>query len=192
MVDVERSDHFVSFNDLQSRRCNRGGGSNANILTSKADFTKKFTWPQNSDNGALRINDGGLFGEQLVPPEGKVFELPLQREPSVPRSGDHVARTIKKGAHVLVEALWSARSTNSPTAKERSRKPRRLRRGPFALTSCAGSIVTSSSQKRLPRARHRKPTWLRSDSQPDSAPTQSRGLFFFLPSTRNAAVESFV
>ncbi len=53
MVGVERSDHFVSSNDLHNRRCNRGGGSNANILISKADFTKKFTWPQNGDDGFL-------------------------------------------------------------------------------------------------------------------------------------------
>src|SRR5215472_15886270 len=32
---------------------------------------------------ALRINDGWLFGEELVPPEANVFELPLQCEPSV-------------------------------------------------------------------------------------------------------------
>src|ERR1700722_166761 len=32
---------------------------------------------------ALRTNDGWLFGEELVPAEGKVFESLLQREPGV-------------------------------------------------------------------------------------------------------------
>ncbi len=58
MVSVERSDHLVSFNDLKSRGCNRGGRSHTNILTSKAHFTKKFARPQNGDN-CLFVSLGG-------------------------------------------------------------------------------------------------------------------------------------
>jgi hypothetical protein len=58
MVSAESSDHLASSNDLQSRGCNRGGGSDTDILTSKARFTKKFAWPQNGDNG-LFVSLGG-------------------------------------------------------------------------------------------------------------------------------------
>jgi hypothetical protein len=49
------------------------------------------------------------------------------------------------------KALSLARPTSSPTAKARSRKPRRLHRGRFALMSYASSIATSRSRKRLGR-----------------------------------------
>ena len=61
MVIAKRSDHFVSFNDLQSRGCDRSGGPHTNILTSKALFTKKFAWPQNRDNCLL--GSPGSYGE---------------------------------------------------------------------------------------------------------------------------------
>ena len=61
------------------------------------------------------------------------------------------------------KALSSARPTNNRTAKARSRRPRRLRRGPSAPMSCAGSIAVNQSPTRpLPR-KHRSPTKLRSD-----------------------------
>ena len=58
MVGVERPDHLVSFNDLQSRGRNRGGRPHPNILASKASFTKKIAWSQNGDN-CLLVNRGG-------------------------------------------------------------------------------------------------------------------------------------
>ena len=76
-----------------------------------------------------------------------------------PRLADHVARTIKKGAHVLVEGFSSARST-SRTAKARSRKPRRLPRGRSAPIPCASSTATSKSVRRPPAGRRRNLTRL--------------------------------
>ena len=49
MVSLERPEHLVSFNDLQSRGCNRGGGPVTNIVTSKTNFTEKFAWSQNGE-----------------------------------------------------------------------------------------------------------------------------------------------
>ncbi len=83
MVGVERSDHFVPFDDLYSRGCNRGGGSNANILTSKADFTKKFTWPQNGDNGFLvRLGGHGEFHATFLNVHESVGNIALRENSS--------------------------------------------------------------------------------------------------------------
>jgi hypothetical protein len=61
------------------------------------------------------------------------------------------------------KAHSSARPTNNRTAKARSRRPRRLRRGQSAPMSCAGSTAVNQSPTRpLPR-KHRSPTKLRSD-----------------------------
>ena len=72
MVSVERSHHLVSFNDLQGRGRNGGGGPHTNILTSKAHFPKKFAWPQNGDNCLLV---GRAHGE-FHPPALNVHERP--------------------------------------------------------------------------------------------------------------------
>ena len=61
------------------------------------------------------------------------------------------------------KVLSSARPTNNPTTKARSRRPRTLRRGQFAPMSCAGSIAVNQSPTRLLPRKRRSPTKLRSD-----------------------------
>ena len=76
----------------------------------------------------------------------------------LPLLAERVATTIKKGSHLWraphklacsLKARSSVQPTNSPTAKAKNRKPRRLRRGRFTLMSCASSIATSWSHRRL-------------------------------------------
>jgi hypothetical protein len=73
------------------------------------------------------------------------------------------------------KALSSARPTNNRTAKARSRRPRRLRRGPSAPMSCAGSIAANRSPT-LPRKRQ-SPTKLRSDANSSKALRRCRRAF---------------
>src|SRR5258708_1662565 len=76
------------------------------------------------------------------------------------------------------KALSSARPTNNRTAKARRRRPRRLRRGPSAPMSCAGSIAVNRSPTRPLPPKRRSPTKLRSDVFDTKALRQCRRAFF--------------
>jgi hypothetical protein len=97
-----------------------------------------------------------------------------------PRLAEAVLTNIKKALMCSSKAASSARPTNNRTARARSRKPRRLRRGRFALMSCAGLIGTSNNRKSLPARRRRNPTRLRSDCEYRFGPGAEPGpnLFF--------------
>src|SRR5260370_2125698 len=76
------------------------------------------------------------------------------------------------------KALSSDRPTNNRTAKARSRRPPRLRRGQSAPMSCAGLIAVNQSPTRpLPRKR-RSPTKRRSDVFDTKALRRCRRAFF--------------
>src|SRR6202011_306208 len=91
-----------------------------------------------------------------------------------------VSPRLSRRAHTYSsKALSSARPTNNRTAKARSRRPRRLRRGPSAPMSCAGSIAVNQSPTRPLPLKHRGPTNLRSDVFDTKPVRRCRRAFLF-------------